>query len=254
MSYDYEEMFGEIVGHGAQATVYAKGEYAVKLYRDGYPKRNVFSEAFVMVNLESMNLPFPKVYEILSMGGRYGLRMDRVKGKMLGEDYSDPLKIEGAIDTVIDLQLLLQKCTLDSWAPTLKGRFHDDLVLNDRLSSELKNNLMELLRELPDGDSLCHCDFHGGNIFFDGVNYTILDLLQICKGNPIADAVCSYVSHYLLHPGIGELYMNKYCMKSGVSKEDMLQWLPVYAGTLLGQLPEQYTPTLERFIAREAME
>jgi hypothetical protein len=34
-------MFGEIVGTGAQATVYAKEEYAVKLYRDGYPKRNV---------------------------------------------------------------------------------------------------------------------------------------------------------------------------------------------------------------------
>ena len=52
MTCDFEAMFGEIVGKGAQATVYAKGEYAVKLYREGYPKRVVFAEAYVMVNLE----------------------------------------------------------------------------------------------------------------------------------------------------------------------------------------------------------
>ena len=249
MSRNFEEMFGEIVGYGAQATVYAKGEYAVKLYRDGYPKRNVFSEAYVMANLESMNLPFPKVYEVLSVDGRYGLRMDRVKGKMLGEDYGDPVKIYHALDAVIDLQCRLQKCTLGSWAPDLRGRLHDDLERNDRLSSDLKKNLLELLGKLPDGVALCHCDFHGGNVFFDGANYTIIDLLQICRGDPAADGACSYVSHYLLHPDIGELYFNKYCGKSGISREDVLRWLPVYAGTLLGQVPEQFTPTIERFIA-----
>jgi hypothetical protein len=59
MSCDFEAMFGEIVGKGAQATVYAKGEHAVKLYRDGYPKRNVFIEAYVMANLELVNFPGP---------------------------------------------------------------------------------------------------------------------------------------------------------------------------------------------------
>lgn len=251
MSNNFEEMFGEVVGSGSQATVYAKGDLAVKLYREGYPKRNVFSEAFVMANLENMNLPIPKVYDILNVDGRYGLRMDRVMGRMLGEDYGDPVKIYDAIDTVIDLQLLLQKCTLGSWAPPLKARFHDDIERNDRLSSEKKSNLMEQLGKLPDGEALCHCDFHGGNIFFDGTKYTILDLLQTCRGDPTADALCSYVSHYLIHPGIGELYFNKYIEKSGVSKEEMLRWLPVYAGTLLGQISEQYTPAIERFIAGE---
>ena len=249
MSNDFEEMFGPIVGHGSQAVVYAKGDYAVKLYREGYPRLNVFSEGYVMANLESTNLPFPKVYEILLIDGRYGLRMDRVKGKMLGEEYGDPAKIEGAIDAVVELQLRLQKCDLGSWAPDLKTRFHDDLERNDRLSSELRENLFVLLGKLPDGAALCHCDFHGGNIFFDGADYTIIDLVQICRGDPAADAACSYVSHYLIHPGIGELYFNKYCEKSGTSKENVLRWLPVYAGTALGQMPEQYTPIIERFIA-----
>jgi hypothetical protein len=58
-------MFGEIVGKGSQATVYAKGEHAVKLYREGYPKRNVFIEAYIMANLELVDFPGPRIYEIL---------------------------------------------------------------------------------------------------------------------------------------------------------------------------------------------
>ena len=251
MSHKFEEMFGEIAGHGSQATVYAKGDYAVKLYREDYPKRNVFSEAFVMANLEGMNLPFPKVYEILFVDGRYGLRMDRVKGKMLGEEYADPEKVYGALDAVVDLQLRLQKCNLGSWAPQLKNRMNDDLERNGLLSPELKSKLQEKLGKLPDGESLCHCDFHGGNIFFDGNDYYIIDLLQICRGAPAADAVCSYVSHYLIHPEIGEVYLNKFCEKSGIPEKDILQWLPVYAGTLLGELPEQYTPVIEKMIGGE---
>jgi hypothetical protein len=72
MGCNFEEVFGEIVGTGAQATVYAKDEYAVKLYRDGYSKRNVFSEAYIMANLELANFPGPRIYEILLVDGRYG--------------------------------------------------------------------------------------------------------------------------------------------------------------------------------------
>ena len=53
MSSDFEKMFGELVGTGAQATVYAKGDYAVKLYRDGYPKTYAFGEGYIMANRPS---------------------------------------------------------------------------------------------------------------------------------------------------------------------------------------------------------
>ena len=92
MSCDFEAIFGEIVGKGAQATVYAKGEHAVKLYREDYPKRNVFIEAYVMANLELVNFPGPRIYEILLVNGRYGLRMDRVKGEMMSEEFRDPAR------------------------------------------------------------------------------------------------------------------------------------------------------------------
>jgi hypothetical protein len=248
MSSDFEEMFGAIVGRGAQATVYAKGEYAVKLYRDGYPKRNVFSEAYIMANLELVNFPGPKVYEVLLVNGRYGLRMDRVKGKLMSEALRDPARCKDTLDVLVDLQCRLQKYDNVGWLPDLKQRFHDDLVLNDRLSADLRKNLLRVLGGLPDGQALCHCDFHANNVFFDGSEYTIIDLLQVSRGDPAADAACSYTAYSFTHQGLAEYYLNRFCDKSGISRKCVQQWLSVYAGTLLGQAPERCTPIIERFI------
>jgi thiamine kinase-like enzyme len=256
MSCDFEAMFGEIVGKGSQATVYAKGEHAVKLYREGYPKRNVFIEAYIMANLELVNFPGPRIYEILLVNGRYGLRMDRVKGEMMSEEFRDPARRDPArckdtLDALVTLQCRLQKQKYDKvwWMSDLKQRFHDDLVNNDRLSADLKKNLLEILGSLPDGQALCHCDFHAGNVFFDGAKYTVIDLLQVSRGDPAADAACSYVAYSFTDRELAEYYLNRYCGESGISEKSVRQWLRVYAGTLLGQVPEQFTPIIERFLA-----
>jgi thiamine kinase-like enzyme len=135
------------------------------------------------------------------------------------------------------------------WLPGLKQRLHDDLVLNDRLAADLKKNLLGILAALPDGQALCHCDFHAGNVFFDGAKYTVIDLLQVCRGDPAADAACSYAAYSFIHRELAEYYLSRYCDEAGVSGKSVRQWLPVYAGTLLGQAPEPFTPILERFVA-----
>ena len=254
MNRDFEEMFGEIVGHGAQATIYAKGEYAVKLYRNGYPKVNVFSEAYIMANLERENFPSPKVYEVLLVDGQYGLRMDRVKGKVMLEDLADPAKTKETLDVLVDLQCRLQKHgNVGEWAPDIKLRLRNDLARNHRLSTGHREKLQGILESLPDGRALCHCDFHAGNVFSDGAQYTLIDLLQISRGDPAADAVCTYVAYSIGgHPEVAEYYLERYCETSGIARKNVLRWLPVYAGTLLGQMHEAITPMLEGFIHVDA--
>ena len=131
----------------------------------------------------------------------------------------------------------------------LKQRFHEDLVLNDRISADLKKHPLGILDGLPDGQALCHCDFHAGNVFFDGAEYTIVDLLQVCRGDPAADAACSYTAYSFTHRELAEYYLNRYCDKTRISRKCVRRWLSVYAGTLLGQASERFTPIIERFVA-----
>ena len=248
MGDQFEKMFGPIVGKGLQATVYAGGEYAVKLYRAGYPKTYVFEEACIMARLEEMRFPGPKVYEVLLAEGQYGLRMERVRGKPVAEGLRDPARQQETMETLVDLQLGLQKQDAP-WAPNLKQRMRQTLAPNDKVPADIRKKLLEQLEKLPDGQSLCHCDFHGDNVFYDGEKHTIIDLLQVSAGDPAADAVCSYVSYSIAGPEIAKVYLDTYCEKSGVSRERIRQWLPVYAGAILGQVPDEYAPLLEGFIA-----
>ncbi len=248
MSDHFEETFGPVIGRGAQATVYGRGDYAVKLYREGYPKGSVFAEAFIMSNLEQANFPSPRIHEVLLTDGRYCLRMDLVKGRTLSEELHDPVGCASAMERLVNIQCHLQQSYDLPWAIDIKLRFCGDLLHNKRLADDLRGKLLEKLGELPDGRALCHCDFHVYNVFFDDTDYTIVDLLQVGRGDPAADAACSYVAYCLEDPKLGELYLDRYCRKSGVPEESVERWLEVYAGTLLGQVPERYTPMIEHFI------
>ncbi len=245
----FEEKFGPVVGHGSQATVYAKGDFAVKLYREGYPKANVFAEAFIMANLEGVRFPSPRIHEVLLTNGRYGLRMDRVRGRTLSEELHDPARREAAMDRLVELQCDVQKNNDLPWAAGIKARFRGDLLGNERLSGDLRKKLLEKLDALPDGTALCHCDFHVYNVFFDGEDATIIDLLQISRGEEAADAACSYVAYCLEDQELGDLYLARYCEKSKIPAKNVKRWLEVYAATLLGQVPETFTAMLERLIA-----
>jgi len=252
---DFEELFGQVVGHGAQATVYAKGDFAVKLYREGYPKEEVFTEAFNMAYLERAGFPGPKVYEILFINGRFGLRMDRVKGKpvasLMSEAKEDPDKLKEILSGLVDLQCYLHKhIDAGGWALDAKLRLRDLLTRSSKLTDTLRASLLRILDGLPDGRTLCHCDFHGDNLFFDGKEYMVIDLQAACKGNPAVDAACTYVSYCFADKALADLYLSLYCEKSGIPRDNIMEWLPVYAGALLEIVPARYTAVLEEFIAR----
>lgn len=253
MPEEFEALFGPVVGRGAQATVYATDNFAVKLYRAGYPKTSVFAEAYAMASLEQEHFPSPKVYEVLFVDGRYGLRMERVNGTLMSECMTDGT-YKQVLNTLVDLQCRLQRENdAIEWAPDIKVRFGNDLARSETLSPARREELLGLLDSLPDGKALCHCDFHAGNVFFDGKSYTIIDLLQVSRGDPAADAACSYLSYYFHDPKQAYYYLHRYCEVSGVPVERVRQWLRVYAGTLPGQVPEKYEPVVERLIAGEEL-
>ncbi len=72
------ERFGELVGRGAQAAVYARDEVAVKVYNAGYPKEYVFHEAAVIAYVEAAAIPMSRPCEVLNVDGHMCLKTSRV--------------------------------------------------------------------------------------------------------------------------------------------------------------------------------
>ena len=62
------------------------------------------------------------------------------------------------------------------------------------LSGERRRGLLEQLVQLPDGDRLCHGDFHPWNVVGDPPDgATVIDWLDATCGDPAADACRSYL-------------------------------------------------------------
>lgn len=102
----FSERFGDLVGRGAQATVYARDNVAVKVYNAGYPNEFVFYEAAVMGFVEATGIPMSKPYEELSVDGQMCLKMSRVTGQSVYDMMAgDPDRATALMDDLVQLQM-----------------------------------------------------------------------------------------------------------------------------------------------------
>ena len=103
----------------------------------------------------------------------------------------------------------------------------------DILDDEVKDKLRFKLQGLPDGEQLCHNDFHSLNIvMYEGSLY-IVDWADAASGSPEADVCRSYLVYSLYASYMADQYLDVYGRKSGVNRKNVLRWLPIIAAARL---------------------
>jgi aminoglycoside phosphotransferase (APT) family kinase protein len=244
---EFRKRYGEQIGSGMSAVIYARDGIAAKVYREGQPKRQVFQEAFTLAVVGDLGLPAPRVYAVETFCGRTALLMDQVRGaSLLDVMLKDPKKTTECLEKVVELQTAMHKVLLADFRPlrmVLKG----NIIGSPGLSPEEKERLSAMLAALPDEFALCHGDFHGGNILFDGQSCTIIDWAEVSCGCPAADACRSYLDYCMAQMELEEVYLERYCAATGRAREEILAWLPVVAGAVYGYLSEQGKKIARRF-------
>ena len=241
-------LFGELVGRGAQAVVYARGDVAVKVFNANYPREFAFYEAAVMGLVKAGNVPMPKPYEVLEVKGRICLKMSRVTGRLVTEMIlAEPDRALDFLDDLVKLQLQIH--TGQVLMPVrLKPKLKELIEQNGNLDLARKQAILALCEELPEGNALCHGDFHSGNVLFkDGV-YSVVDWIEVAKGNPLVDACHSYAAYALGSVEFAEAYLARYCAASGANRHEVLRWVPIQAAALYGRIPETFNETLLRMM------
>jgi aminoglycoside phosphotransferase (APT) family kinase protein len=244
----FAQRFGELVGRGAQAAVYARDDVAVKVYNEGYPKVHVFYEAAVMGYAEAAEIPMSKPYEVLNVGGRMCLKMSRVTGQSVSDMMlAEPDRAQELVDDLVRLQMDIHARRI--FMPVrLKSKVKGWITQNRHLDTARKQTILKLCEKVPDGDALCHGDFYSSNVLFNDGVYWVIDWMDVANGEPLLDVCRSYVDYAISHRELAELYLARYCAASGAKREDVLQWLPIQAGILLGEIPEKFNADLLRMI------
>lgn len=178
-------MIGIMLGAGREAEVHAWGDDAVvKLYRPGFGGHR--AEAAALATLDGHGVA-PKLIEIVDRDGRTGLVLERLDGTdMLSRLQAQPWRVLGLAGALAGSHLAVHRVRAPADLPALRqvlaARIHDAFM-----PSHLRDYALRVLGGLPDGDRLCHGDYHPGNVLVATDRVAVIDWANAARGTPEAD-------------------------------------------------------------------
>lgn len=243
--------YEKIIGVGNTATVYEwEDDKVLKLFNQGYPKDAVEKEFHNAKAINNMNFSKPKAYEIILYKERMGIIYDKVEGESL----LDFIMKTGDVQRCAVYMATLHKSILRNRASNVTNykKFLAANILNAS-PQNLKNRdeILQILDKLQDGDTLCHGDFHPGNILIVEGQPMVIDFMNICQGNFLYDIartvfLIQYTPVSLNEPNRKELLELKktltdlYLIEMNITREMLQDYLSVIIAARLGECPNEH--------------
>src|SRR5215813_13749082 len=169
------ETIGRLLAAGNVAEVFEWGSRVVKLYCSDARKPAAFREAAIHAAVEAMALPVPAVWGVLEVGGRWGIVFDRVKESSFAERIrEDPSLLPECLLALARLQARIHGQPARQLG-SLKSRLATKIAGIGLLDEPLKQILLDRLADMPNGDRLCHSDFHPINVLGQNSLPTVID-------------------------------------------------------------------------------
>lgn len=256
--------YGEPLSFGYTADVYRDGDRVLKVYSPTFDKCTIFREAYAGACVESVGVRCPKVYGVRNEGGFFVLDTELVQGKdmlsmmmgfILGGD------LEGAKE-LIRRMARLHAAANQSCCPGLPSyRAYAEMVIrgSKKLSDGQKERTLTYLAGLPDGDCVCHGDFHPQNVLVapDGT-MTVIDWAESGRACSACDPARTWMNLTCLPPipplqvpglDLNETYLTAYLEASPeLTREDVMAWLPVHAAINYGNKEPWYCKMIEPWL------
>lgn len=259
-------MKGNLIGEGNTAEVYFWGENEIlKLFKQKFPCEGVDKEYQVSKSVELLGLPVPKVGRMIELEGRKGIIYERITGtSLLDLIMKNPVAVANYTKLMAELHYKMHQCNATE-LPKYKEALEWNIRHTDLLKEEQRLAILDRLEHLPEGDVLCHGDFHPGNIITEMDRSVILDWMTATSGNPVADVARTVLLLKdaaipeniplvfkllisLARKRMATSYLKRYLQLSGITKEDIDAWrLPIMAARLTEWIPESE----EKFLLKE---
>jgi Ser/Thr protein kinase RdoA (MazF antagonist) len=165
--------FGRTLGGGREAEVSAVDEATVlKLYRPGFGGHE--AEAATLRALDGRDVA-PKLLDVVERDGRTGLLMERLAGPdMLTHLQRQPWRVYRVGRWLAAAHLEVHRVA----APAELGDLREILgarIRDGALPQHLLEFAMRVLEAMPDGDRLCHGDYHPGNVLLAKDRTAVID-------------------------------------------------------------------------------
>jgi Ser/Thr protein kinase RdoA (MazF antagonist) len=238
------------IARGRTADVYDYHNGRVlKLFHDWFGLENIEYELKVARAVHVSGVSAPAVIGgVIQVQGRNGLIYERIAGRsMLEVAPSQPWMIFALAKRFAALHANMHDRVFAAEVPTQRNKLEHRLQHVEGITDSLRLALLERLASLPDGDRVCHGDFHPGNVLSTQRGDMVIDWIDASRGNPLADV--ARTSIILL--GIGpqgrnpflkifvrifhSAYLRQYFHLRPSGEAEYRRWLPIVAAARLSE-------------------
>jgi aminoglycoside phosphotransferase (APT) family kinase protein len=185
------------IAEGREAELFLLPDGRVlRLVRAGMPhaEERVRLEATALAAAADAGAPVPAVFERVTRDGRPGLVMERLDGRdLLTLVTSRPWLLPTVARRTGRLHAELHRVQGPEALPALREWIAARLGESDAVPPNLREEAVRVLAGLPDGDRLCHGDFHPGNVIAASHRTTVVDWTNATRGDPVGDVARTWV-------------------------------------------------------------
>lgn len=198
------DALGELIGQGRDAEIYAWGEDQVlKLFFPSRPQIRVEVEAQATRVAHEAGARTPAVGEIIKVNDRYGIVFERIDGPSMSEQLATHVwRLPQMAQQSAELQAAIHACKVPELI-SLKDESRAWIEDSNVLDTSVKEFVLQRLEQLPDGNNLCHGDFHPGNIIMSPHGLVVIDWDCGRRGDPLADVARTWVLMRMGEPSAG---------------------------------------------------
>jgi aminoglycoside phosphotransferase (APT) family kinase protein len=175
-----------------------------------------------------------------------------------------PLKLPGYGRILADLHFEMHSQAATT-LPKQHSQLEHSITEAKLLPDDLRIAALDALARMPEGDRLCHGDFHPENVLMTARGPMIIDWMTACCGNPWADVART---HLLLTNGqsparlnifmrllilIGRrafynAYIQRYQSRAPHDRQQLRAWIPIMAAARLNEEIANETPALLKLV------
>lgn len=210
------------VGEGKTATVYSDGSYAYKVYKPGYDIKNITYEVRIQNEIYDNTDLNVAHYEIVD----HHIKMTLIEGV----EFADRIRIEHYerwLEDFTDLQ-----CQVYVYHDLNLGdayQIFTDQIESSTLNDALKQCALNSIQKIDKKYHLCHFDFHPLNIIYGNETYYIIDWTNAKLAHPVMDIASTYIIFRQFISRQSNKYLKMMIQKTGYTKKQILDAIPVMA-------------------------
>jgi len=258
---------GKLIGQGRTAEIFALSNSRVlKLFRSDMAHKSVEKEFKIGKLLADTGVPAPIVHKLVTVEGRQGIISELIPGKtMLANLVAKPYAAGVQARKLASIHHQMHSCQADQ-LPNQKQTLATFINQVRVLSPIERHKILDYLDSLPEGNQLCHGDFHPDNVMVSFRVAVVVDWMNATSGDPAADVARTslLLRDAALPPGTAGIkaklldilrsrfysaYLREYLKISSLTVQQVEAWtLPVAAARLAEDLSQAEKEILLRIV------